>query len=492
MILFRKRRSRFLIYVCFIYISTSAFASDTEKIKVFNNHFFVYKGSPLILIGDSATQSVMQNLNVDYKRWIDDLRSKGIKAAMIWSWMAVRQKKNGSAMDKRYGYLVPDITPWVRSGKGIANDGKTLWDLRRFDPLYWERLDGVVRYAESKDIIMVITVFDGWPKTFWSHPFNMKNGGPIPQNINNSFIKRFVKKIIREKESRYDGRKLFWQLYDYNKEVLSKRFDEAWPWQLKNQYFQERFAEKLIQTTCERMNVIYELVNEGSNNRAYDQHWIRFFKKRCNNLIMVNDDYTPLDARENKDVDIISWHSHTLDPFKLNLRWSTGFKDIPSKPIVASETVPAYYNGKPSASALRKVIWSIAMAGGSVFVQDDTVFAFDPGAPQSFQGDILRKYIGYLNFFLNDLGFDITQMTPQNEIVTFGNAIVLGRKNIEYIIYMPDKCKVELDLKKDNRRWETRWFNPSTGIFSEASMFDFKPIVPDFPEDSVLYIRQVF
>ena len=478
-------------YSCLIILFTiaSVFADDVGKVGILNNHFFIYKGTPLILIGDSATQSIMQNLNVDYKRWIDDLHSKGIRAAMLWSWMAVRQKKDGSVLDKRYGYVVPDITPWERSGQGRANDGKTLWDLKRFNPIYWERLDRVVRYAESKGIIMVITVFDGWPKTFWSHPFNMENGGPIPRNASNSFVKRFIKRFVGGIMDKFDGRALFWQLYDYDKEALLKGFDDTWPWQLKNQFFQERFAEKLIQTTCDRTNVIYELVNEGSNNRAYDQHWINFFKKRCNNLVMINDDYTPLDAIKNKDVDIVSWHSHTTDPFKLNSRWANGFKNQPPKPIIDSETVPEFYGEKPSASDFRKVIWSIAMAGGGVFVQDDTVFSFDSNAPQRPKGDNLRKYIGYANLFFNNSLFDIFEMKLYNNIVESDNAFVLGRKDVEYIIYIPSKTEVTLNLQKDIK-WEARWFDPSTGKFSETFILDFNTIVPPYPDDSVLYLRK--
>lgn len=461
-------------------------------------HYIHYRGKPLILIGDSGTQSIMQNRNIDYRKWIDDLHLRGIKSAMIWSWMAVPQRSDGSVVDARYGYVVPDITPWIRSNNGIAKNGKTLWDLKRFDQRYWERLKDFVSYAESKGIIVVITVFDGWPKKFWSHPFNGRNGGPVPSIISlNSLLKpvSYIQNLLNlDFIDIADGRDRFWTLYDYKNEVLDHPFDEKWPWELKNQYFQERFAEKLIETTCENSNVIYELVNEGSNKSDYDQHWIDFFKKRCDSLIMVNDDFTPLNGRTTKGVDVLSWHSNPKDnPYSINHRWISGFKETPAKPVINSETVPEYYDGSISADYFRKIIWATALAGGHIFVQDDTVFSFDSNASMKPEGEILRNYIGYANKFFNSSGIGIIEMEPHNNIVKSGNAFVLASVGKEYVVYLPDGGSVRIDMTEARGILEVRWFNPHTGIFSEKKTIDGNRIIsfiPPFTGDAVLWVKK--
>lgn len=500
----RHEKSRKLIYIlfllCFIvYPFHLSFASEIKKVEVLKGHYFRYRGKPLILIGDSGTQSIMQNRNIDYRKWIDDLHVRGIKAAMIWSWMAVPQKNDGSIVDYRYGYIVPDITPWIRSDKGIARDGKRLWNLKKFAPIYWERLKDFVSYAESKGIIVVITVFDGWPKKFWSHPFNDRNGGPVPGIISLNFLLKPVSYIQNLLKLDFldvaDGRDRFWTLYDYKNEFLNHPFDEKWPWELKNQYFQECFAEKLIETTCENSNVIYELVNEGSNKSDYDQHWINFFKKRCDSLIMVNDDFTPLDGRITKGVDVLSWHSNPKDnPYSINHRWISGFKETPAKPVINSETVPEYYDDSTSIEYFRKIIWSTAIAGGGIFVQDDTVFSFDPAAPQKPKGEILRDFIGYANKFFNDSDIDIMEMKPHNELVKSGKAFVLASLGREYVAYIPYGGTIDLDLIDVAGPLEVRWFNPSTGTFFKkflivgGNVISFAPPISD---DSALWIKKI-
>ncbi|KPK34114.1 MAG: hypothetical protein AMK70_08530 [Nitrospira bacterium SG8_35_1] len=466
-----------------------------EKIRIKNGHFFEYNGKPIILIGDSATQSVMQNLNVNYKAWLDALAANQVNAALIWAWMAVPQTVDGLLVDRRYGYVVPDITPWVRSGKGSANDGKSLWDLTKFDRRYWDRIQNLVDYAESKGIVIVISVFDGWPKSFWSHPFNDQNGGPIPSEIVHSkpkvFTKRWLKSIVTRSRN-MDGRQQFWTLSEYQAEMLGRSYDQSWPWELKNQYFQEKFAEKLLQVTCNNSNVIYELVNEGSSNKLYDDHWIRFFNKRCDSLIIINDDYTPFDARSSKTVDAISWHSHSMDTEEINYRWLKGFRNQPAKPVINSETVPGYYSDSPSVDDFRKIIWSTAMAGGSIFVQDDTVFAFDPESPQKPKGEILRKYLGVANKFFNASGIRIDQMIPHNRMINKGNAFALISEGKEYIIYVAENDRIDVDLSDMKGLLEAEWYDPSEGIYSERFIVHGGGSVsfdPPFSEDAALYMK---
>ncbi|HEX30076.1 TPA: hypothetical protein ENG04_08355, partial [Candidatus Poribacteria bacterium] len=70
-----------------------------------SGHYVRYEGQTLFLVGDSGTQCVLQNPNIDYREWIDDCREFGIRAIHLWSFLAPRQKRDGSVIERRYGYV---------------------------------------------------------------------------------------------------------------------------------------------------------------------------------------------------------------------------------------------------------------------------------------------------------------------------------------------------------------------------------------------------
>ena len=110
-------------------------------------HFVQYGGTTRMLIGDSGTQCVLQNLNVDYRRWVDDCAERGLTAVHVWAFVAPRQTADGAVVEERYGYVYPGGTPWARRAGGpLAADGSPQWDLTHVDEgddpnrQYWRRL----------------------------------------------------------------------------------------------------------------------------------------------------------------------------------------------------------------------------------------------------------------------------------------------------------------------------------------------------------------
>jgi hypothetical protein len=423
------------------------FARPSGGALVTREHYLFYRDTPLMIVGNNATQSVMQNLNFDYEAWLDDLAANQVRFAMIWSWMAVRQNQDGSIIDSRWGYVVPGVTPWKRSEKGIARDGLSHWDLNEFDANYWKRLEDVCRAALGRDILLLIVIFDGWAKDFAYHPFNRANGGPLPDV--------------------QDGRAAFAALFDYKNEVLSETFSSSWPVSKKNQYYQERFVDRLLQVTAAYDNVIYEIYNEGSIKEEYDRHFVEFVAKRTNKPIAVNDDYTPFNARRHPLVDIISWHTNEFDPASVNRRWQTGFFQSPANPIINTETVPAYYAGKSarrgeqavSEHEIVDIVWATLTAAGGIFLQDDTVFAFDQRAPAVGTGES-RRYLGYASRFLNENKVSFVRMRPGQSIIPGGLALVGSDAQL---IYIPQGGRVRVDLSDHRDTYEILWYDPMGG-----------------------------
>ena len=225
----------------------------------------------LVLVGDSGTQCVTQNLNIDYRTWIDDSAKAGLNAIHIWAFMAPRQTSDGKIIEQRYGYVYPGVTPWSRHRKGpAARDGLPQWNLQQFDEgddptkHYWPRLRDICRYAKEKNLLVGITVFFGWPKhqSDWAwHPFNIANGGHLTDHG----------QLIEAVQ----------QVATPGQEIFDKPWSEAHTDAQKTQWLWERFAAKLLEETLPPGNTCYVFMDEHSYSEGNcGDHFAGFFRRR--------------------------------------------------------------------------------------------------------------------------------------------------------------------------------------------------------------------
>ena len=59
----------------------------------------------------------------------------------------------------------PDL-PFLRTGPGVALDGKPQFDLSQFDPNYFDRLRSRVLQARDRGIYVSVMLFNGWSVSF--------------------------------------------------------------------------------------------------------------------------------------------------------------------------------------------------------------------------------------------------------------------------------------------------------------------------------------
>jgi hypothetical protein len=163
-------------------------------------HYVTWNGKPQLLIGDSVTQGWMElGENFHQRAYVDALAARGINLLMLWAFKGTNAELQ--LQDARIGYDALELWPWAGSPDDCS------YDLRELNALYFARLRELVSYAESKRIMVLLTVHDGWPKTcFGGHPFNRRLGnGPLA-----------------------DGRD-YVDLADYRRE-MPKQFDPDWSW----------------------------------------------------------------------------------------------------------------------------------------------------------------------------------------------------------------------------------------------------------------------
>ncbi|MEK7993786.1 MAG: putative collagen-binding domain-containing protein, partial [Planctomycetota bacterium] len=411
-----------------------------------------FRGKPILPIGDSVTQGWMESgANFDQRAYLDALSARGINVVLLWSYIATSAQSQ--RQDPRIGYDAPEIWPW----KG-SPDERNL-DLTAFNPAYFERLHEFVQYADSRNIVVVITVQDGWPKTrFACHPLNAALGnGPLT-----------------------DRRQLV-VLADYDKEMPA-RYHPDWTWQQKNQYFQERFADRLIAELKDCSNVIFEMFNEGewyepAQRRLHEEHFLRFFRKRTTAPLATNVDHIrsrDFGARQNPAVDIISLHGK---PWTGHFaRFEREFKAEPARVVFETEPVPSF-SGRDAApeeavslDTLCAAVRERALSGAGWVAQNDASFGWDPESAMAGQANLRDQaydQIGHAARFFNQEGIEFWKMSPDSKLASTG--ICLAEPGRAYVVYAPHGGEISVDLSTAAGQMNVKWIDPRTGAKKAAA-----------------------
>lgn len=144
--------------------------SGTLKPSAKNPRYFTDRTEKAIYLTGSHVWNNLQDWggtmpNFNYTDYLDLLKAKNHNFIRLWM--------VGECTIKGEGSLINPM-PWVRTGPGLANDGKPKFDLTRFDEEYFRRLRSRVIEAGERGIYVSIMLYDGiydWK----THPFNIEN-----------------------------------------------------------------------------------------------------------------------------------------------------------------------------------------------------------------------------------------------------------------------------------------------------------------------------
>jgi hypothetical protein len=145
--------------------------------------------------------------------------------------------------------------PWLRTGPGLAADGKPKFDLARFDQAYFDRMRERVRAAGDRGIYVSVMLFEGFELQFYDawncHPFRGSN------NIN-----------AVNADADGDGRGI-----EFNTLVAS-------PMGKRVLEFQRAYIRKVIDTVTDLDNALYEVCNEaGPYSKQWQYDVVRYVKE---------------------------------------------------------------------------------------------------------------------------------------------------------------------------------------------------------------------
>lgn len=422
-------------------------------------HYLRYGGKPLLLVGDSGTQCVLQDLNLDYRQWLDDCAGRGLTAVHLWALVAPRQTQDGSVLEARYGYVYPGVTPWARRNGGPpAVDGGPHWDLTRFDEgedpdkHYWPRLRDLCRRAGERGLVVGITAFFGWPKHNTSsrpdwlyHPLNARNGGFLTEPAPMTTVCQTIDSPGRE--------------------VLREPWEDNWPVSKKTQWVWERYAAKLIRDTQPFGNVFYVFMDEHSYTEGNcGDHFLEFFRKR-------GAVYT--DWEQRRDRVALVHNDARAASGDGNAEAVRAFYRTPTRPNLTLEAPP--YQG----DILRRSIWSRVIAGHHVIFHNDEgqetrqtgIMVYDPNVCGGRRDMVLRRldWLGHASRFFNETILDLDAMAPHNGLIKAPEpAYCLADPGNEYAVYSWRGEAFDLDLSAAvGKKLTARFYSPRDGQWCE-------------------------
>jgi len=408
-----------------------------------SGHWIQFGSKNVMLVGDSVTQGWMEcGTNFNQTGYVDALASRGINMLMIWSYIGITDQ----VADVRIGYNAPEIWPWNKSG-GVFN-------LDSLNDAYFTRLRSLVEHCNEHGIVFLITIHDGWTKTrFDGHPFKSGLGGSLTD------------------KSQYV------ELADYNNEMPTT-YNPSWTRQQKHQYWLEKYCGRIISSTSDLPNVIYEMFNEGewynqANLANFEKHFLNFFKTRSARMTINNGEtISTTNFRNVTNCDVISlhqpnWNSGTNATDSYNY-YAPKWSGSPVKPYYFSEPVPEYRGDSSLHTALTRLMWGTVLAGAGFVVQNDCSFGWDPNcliASEATDRNTVYDREGHCCRFFNQTVQNLGGMSPQGGLSSTG--VCFANPGSEYVVWSQG-ANFTLNLSALSGSAACRFYNPRSGSFQSV------------------------
>lgn len=209
-----------IFVICMITVSCS---NSPINVCTDNQHYFLYRNKPLVLITSDHHYGAVIDQDFDYTRFLDYLADNGMNLTRIYPGAMFEPADKylpGNPLGPRPGR---QLLPWKKSGQPGANpllaeagELSFKFDLDNWNEEYFVRLKNFVETARSRNIIVEIAFFNGmyhdcWPLMPMYHQNNIQNIGKYeseecglftvndPRNSDvMKYQKEYIKKITAE------------------------------------------------------------------------------------------------------------------------------------------------------------------------------------------------------------------------------------------------------------------------------------------------------
>jgi len=394
-------------------------AARATALRVHPNypHYFQdAKGRPVLLIGDYPW-GAFSDVDFDYEAMFDSLKARGLNFARVWLWWGCEQFPPPEDQ--------PHIEPFLRPGPGNANDGRPRYDLSKWNPAFFARLQEFCAAARRRGLFLQLITVDAWmlkhPHLWKLHAFHRDN------NVNG------VDGDPRNTGEGTDGQQGFCSMG--NPKALA---------------FQKAYLGKLVDTLSDFDNVLIEIANENYYSPEWERHLCEFIRdleraKRRQHVLM------PLDLLSHSSV-VQKWdpkviHAALLDKQRLG------------QPLIFDTD----WIINPNDDEVRRAMWAAVLSGAHFNYMDDSLEF--RAQPKPDQRAALHRQIAHLAAFMKPL--KPWEMRPDDTPVRAGQAFAIASTR-QLAVYLPAGGRMTLAMHGQRGAFSARWFNPREGTFSCA------------------------
>ncbi|MCL2709957.1 MAG: hypothetical protein FWE95_03665 [Planctomycetaceae bacterium] len=428
-------------FVLLFCATVPSFANGPLALHPDNPHYFIYQGKPTVLITSGEHYGALLNLDFDFVKYFDTLAADGLNSTRIFTGVYVEPD---TAFNIPNNTLAPKpgryITPWARSDQpGYANGGNK-FDLKRWNPEYFERLKRFMTEAVKRGIVVEVVLFcPMYNETMWDiSPMKASN------NINGI------------------GNVALNQVYTLDQEAALLEI-------------QEEVTRKIVRELNEFDNLYFEVCNEpyfgGVTMQWHDRivDVIHETERTLPKKHLVSWNMQNGSAKvENPHPGISIFNFHYASP-----PVAVAMNDGLNKVIGLNETG---FNGTGD-DYYRNEAWEFILAGGALYNHLDFSFTVEhpdgtfilPASTPGGGSVALRKHIATLKRFIES--FDFIRMKPDTACVEGNEDYTLSEPGKQYAIFLRNSEGKTLRVTLPPGEYAANWLEPVRGTTVEGAKF---------------------
>ena len=388
------------------------------RIDPANPYYFLdTKGKPLMLIGD-YTWETFSGVSSDYDKFFKSLKSRGLNLARVWLWWGCEELPSGNSFpaDKKL-----HIEPFLREGPGIANDGRSRYNLDKFNPVFFERLTDFCKVADKNGINLQLMMMDAW---MIKHDYLWKlNAFNAANNVNG--VDGDPAKTTRGT----DKKNGFCSMGN--------------PGAMK---FQKAYIRKVVETVNSFKKLYFEIANEN----YYSEEWELTL---CDYIKELEKSMPNQHMTIRRDFPSHSYVIQKWDP-------ATVHKGIMDKRYMK---VPLLFDTdwiiNENDDQVRKAMWSAVASGGHFSYMDDAM-DFYPDSVFQDKRAALHRQIDIMAGLMKKL--KPWKMIPDDSLVKSGLVFVMAGDE-KLFAYLPAGGSVTINIPGNKAKISTEWYDPLTG-----------------------------
>ena len=361
--------------------------------------------------------------------------------------------------------MIVDPMPYLRTGPGLALDGKPKFDLTQFNQSYFDRMRARIIKARENGIYASIMLFQAFSGAWLSggKQFSHDVFRGHYYNVNNNLQK-------------LNGDKNADMVLDIDDPAVRK--------------FQEAYLKKIIDNVWDLDNVLYEVINEGGN-----PDWDKFVIKTVRDYEKTKGKIHPIGITghggETTEM-VLAGDADWISPGP----WDKGgFEN--------AHTDPPLWTGKKVCVLDTDHLWGHGMDYHWVWyslLRGHNVLFMDPWDPIPAWHDTYKNSPD-LQIFKDGRGamrnaskiasqIDLKIMKP---IKAFNSGFCLADTGKEYLIYVRKGTR-EIDLSSITGNFSVEWIHPYLDIFQKDS--DIKGgsktnLSIPFSDDGIVHLRKI-